>query len=451
MSKELIFNEIESKREEYINFLRELIQINSYNPPGNEVNVALKIENYLNQVGIKSEIFLFGNNRANLIAYSNDIKENKVLLYNAHMDVVPPGVEEEWDEPPLSASVKRKKIMYGRGATDMKGGLAAMVIALKLLKKHADTLKLSGTLIVNAVAEEETGGHLGTEWCLENKLKNIKCDFCIVGEPSGLNPLPKAIILGEKGHLQLKIITNGKSAHASTPFLGKNAIYMMSDIIQRLEKLEVIIPAVDPPMSEEKIKELISASFPSREIFERIYNEQQLLQNVVKALTKFTKSLTMIKGGIKENVVPDRCEAVIDFRTLPGQESENIINAVKSIVSELGFEIRNTSIGSPEDIFVSFEIIHQAEASLWKEWEDSKILPLFSKNIEEIYKKKPFYFLFPACSDAHYYRNNGYCPATIIFGPGSAASAHSTNEFIEIEDFINSIKVYAAFACEFLK
>ncbi len=450
MSKELIFNEIETNREEYINFLRELIQINSYNPPGNEANVALKIDDFLKKVGIKSEILPFGQNRANLIAYLNDFKDNKVLLYNGHMDVVPPGVEEEWKEPPLSATVKRKKIIYGRGATDMKGGLAAMVIALKILKKHADALNLTGNLILNAVADEETGGHLGTEWCLKNKLQGIKCDFCVVGESSGLAPLPKAIFLGEKGHLQLKIITNGKSAHASTPFLGKNAIYMMIEIIQQLEKLDNIIPTINPPLSDVQLKELLSVAFPSKERLEQVYNEQPTMQNVIKALTKFTRSLTIIKGGIKENVVPDRCEAVIDFRILQDQNPEDIINAVKNIVSEMDYKIKEKSIGPAEEIFVSFEIIHQAEASIWKEWKNSTILPLFYKNVEEIYKK-PFYFLMPACSDAHYYRNKGYCPATIIFGPGSAATAHSTDEFIEIEDFLNAIKVYAAFAYDFLK
>ncbi|GAI61315.1 unnamed protein product, partial [marine sediment metagenome] len=229
MGEELILNEIENNREEYIEFLKELIQTESVNPPGNEKNVALKIEKYLKHAEINCEVFPFGDNRANLMATLNDNFDGKNLLYNGHMDVVPPGSEEEWKYPPFSATVKRKRI-YGRGATDMKGGLAAIVIALKILKRL--DLELSGNLILNAVADEETGGFLGTKWLVENKLTTIKCDFVIVGEPTGINPLGKASIVGEKARIEIKIVTNGISSHAAIPFAGKNAIYMMSEIIQ---------------------------------------------------------------------------------------------------------------------------------------------------------------------------------------------------------------------------
>ena len=134
MSEELIIKEIESNQEEYIEFFRELVQTKSYNPPGNENNVAIKIESYLKNLNIKCEVLPFGENRANLIAYLNENFDGKNLLYNGHMDVVPPGSEEDWKYPPLSAFIKRKKSIYGRGTTDMKGGLAAMVIALRILK-----------------------------------------------------------------------------------------------------------------------------------------------------------------------------------------------------------------------------------------------------------------------------------------------------------------------------
>ena len=123
MYEELILSEIENNKEEYIEFLRELIKTNSYNPPGNEKNVALKIKDYLKKEGIKCEIFPFGQNRANLLAFLNDDFDDKNLLYNGHMDVVPPGSEEEWKYPPLSATIKRKKFLYGRGAADMKSGI----------------------------------------------------------------------------------------------------------------------------------------------------------------------------------------------------------------------------------------------------------------------------------------------------------------------------------------
>ena len=448
MSEDQILNEIEQNKDEYIAFFQELIKAESYNPPGNEKNVALIIDKYLKDVGIKSEIYPFGNNRANLIAYLNDNFEEKNLLFNAHMDVVPPGSEEEWKNHPLSAPIKRMKL-FGRGTTDMKGGLAAMVISIKILKKLG--IKITGNLILNAVADEETGGFLGTKWCLDNILKTKKCDFTIIGEPTGLKPLPKAIVLGEKGRIEMKVATNGISCHASIPFMGENAIYMMSKIIENLDKLENYIPNIEPPISFNELKDLISSAFPNREIFEKIFNEQSLLQNMVKSLTQFTHSLNMIKGGIKENVVPDYCEATIDFRLIPGQNVEMILEGLKKLISDLGFRIKDQPFGDPEEVFVYLEVQRQSEASMWETWKKSTNLKFFFDIVERIYKKKPFYIAYPASADANFYRNTNFCQQTILFGPGNASTAHAIDENIDIQDFIDSIKVYSIFAYNFLK
>jgi len=152
MSEDLIIEEIEEHKEEHIKFLRDLIQAESYNPPGNEKNVALVIERYLKNAGIKSDVFPFDDNRANLLAYLNDNFEGRNLLYNGHMDVVPPGNEEEWKYPPLSGVIKggkKRQKIFGRGTADMKTALCAMTISLKILKKLG--IKLSGNLILNAV------------------------------------------------------------------------------------------------------------------------------------------------------------------------------------------------------------------------------------------------------------------------------------------------------------
>jgi succinyl-diaminopimelate desuccinylase len=449
MSEELILKEIEANREKYVDFFRELIKAESYNPPGNEKNVAIKIEEFLKNSNIKCDIFPFGENRANLIAYLNDHFEYKNLLYNGHMDVVPPGNEEDWKYPPLSATVKRKRFIYGRGAADMKGGVAAMAIALKILKDL--DIKLPGNLIFNAVADEETGGKFGTQWCLDNKLKSIKCDFAIVGETSNYKPLSHAIVLGEKGRVQLKIIAKGVSGHASMPSLGKNAIYMMSDLIQNLDKLDDLMPRIEPPIKLEKLKTLLSASFPNQESFERVYSEQPLLSNVSKALTQFTKILTKIKAGIKENVIPDHCEAIMDLRLLPGQTKEMVLEALKKLINDIGYEVKDELVGLQDEYFFYLEVEGASEPSYWSEWETSKDLKNFYDIVEKCYNKKPFYFLLPASADVNYLRNTNYCKNSIIFGPGVGTTAHAVDEYVEIEDFINCVKVYTLFAFNFLK
>ncbi|MFO8018739.1 MAG: M20 family metallopeptidase [Promethearchaeia archaeon] len=450
MEKKDILDEIEKNRAEYIKFFREIVQTDSYNPPGNEKNVAVVLQQFFEDADISCELFPLRENRANLVAFLNENTQKRNLLFNGHMDVVPAGAEGEWKNPPLSAHKKRNKYIYGRGAADMKGGLTAMAISLSILKKL--DFNPSGNLILNCVCDEESGGNLGTGWSVENifKKRQIECDFCVIGEPTGLSPLPKAIVLGEKGHLQLRLVTNGVSCHSSTPFLGENAIYMMSDIIQNLDRLDVLIKEVSPPLTQEEIKDLISVAFPKRDIFENIFNSQPLLQNVVKSLTKFTKSLNIIEGGIKENVIPDNCEAIIDFRLLPGQDPKNVIDALKQLIEDLGYPVKSEPTGKSDEVFVYIDIFHQSEGSYWENWEDSEDLNNLYDILEEVYGRTPFYFIYPACADAHYLRNSGFCPQTVLLGPGSAQTAHAIDEYIEIEDFINGIKVYALFAYDFL-
>jgi len=449
MSVESIFAIIEQNKDVYIEFLRSLIQSDSFNPPGNEKNVALVIEDFLKDKGIKTEIFPFGDNRANLFAFLNDNFTGKNLLYNGHMDVVPPGSKADWKYPPLSAYIKRNKYIYGRGTADMKAALAAMIVSITILKKIG--IKTSGNLIVNAVADEETGGKLGTGWCLDNVLKkrSIKCDFVLVGEASGVHPLPKAIVLGEKGHLTIKLVTSGKSAHSMAPSMGKNAIYMMSRIIENFDDLEKYLPKIDPPFTIEELKEMVAVALPPRENFDRIYNDQPLLRSMTEALTKLTKSINMISGGIKENVIPDRCEVLIDFRLFPGQTSQMIINGLKKLITDIGFKVNNaTTENLPGEVYL--EIYSDGESSVWEDYNKSQTVKEFKKIVENTYGKKSFFFLSAGGTDSKYYRNSGYCKETVHFGPGNIRQMHATNENLELQDFFNSIKVYTLFAHKFL-
>ena len=311
-------------------------------------------------------------------------------------------------------------------------------------------IEFNGNLILNAVADEEMGG-TGTEWSLNNPLKNKKIDFTIIGEPTALKPLPIAIMVGERGRMVVKITTSGVSTHASWPFMGKNAIYIMSNIIQKLDQLDEYIPPVDPPLSIEELKKLVSKAFPSYDIFEKIFNEQETLQNVLMALTRFTKSLTIIKGGVKDNVVPDKCEAFIDFRLLPGQKVESIIDALKKIIQyDLKYHIRTGEDDKKSETFVHLEIVQVSEPSYWNNWEDSIVLKDLQSVIDQVFGVNSFIMIYPASADAHYIRNSGFCRETVLFGPGSGSTAHSIDESIEISDFINAIKVYSIFAYKFL-
>lgn len=450
MEKE-IFSEIDEHKEEYIEFLQEIIQTNSYNPPGNEQDVAEKIQKYFNTIDIQNELFPLEHNRANLIASLTSDYSGETLLYTGHMDVVPPGEKDEWNYPPLSGHIKRNKYMYGRGTSDMKGALVAMAIALQVLNNmNLDTDK---NLAFLAVSDEEVLGDIGTKWCIENVLepRSIDCKFTIVGECTGLPPLPKALIVGEKGHITVKLETHGIECHSSIPFEGKNAIYMMSDIIQNLNKLNNYIEDIPPPMTEKELKDHLSKVFPNKEVFNRIFNEQPRLQNFVKALKTFTKNLNIIDGGVKDNVIPAKCKAIMDFRTFPGIDGKMILDGLTQVIKDhCNYQVKSKHKKKTDEIYVSLELGHEREASYWANWKKSVRLKELKSCIEKAYGETSFYSLFPGASDAECFRNSGYCPQTVIFGPGIAPKAHAVDEYIEIEDFINAIKVYCLFGYNFL-
>ncbi|TFF98705.1 MAG: M20 family peptidase, partial [Promethearchaeota archaeon] len=419
--------------------------------PGNEKDVAVKLKNYMDSFKIHNELYSLENNRANFIASLNSDYHGETLIYNGHMDVVPPGEIDDWKYPPLSAHIKRNKYMYGRGTSDMKGALVAMIIALKILKGlDLDTKR---NLIVLAVCDEETLGELGAQWSIKNILeeKSIDSSFAIVGEVSGLPPLPKALIVGEKGHVTIKIVTHGIECHSSIPFEGKNAIYMMSDIIQNLDKINEYFDDISPPISRNELMNRLSEIFPTKDIFEKIFNEQPRLQNFIKALNTFTKNLNIIEGGVKDNVIPGKCEAIMDFRTLPGINSEMIIDALTQLINiYCNYEVKEEHKRETDELYVSLEVLSEAEASYWEGWESSSRLKTLKSYSEKIYGNTSFYSLFPATTDARYFRNSGFCPKTIVYGPGDGSITHSVNEYIEIEDFINIIKVYTLFGYNFL-
>ncbi len=448
IEEDLILREIDESIQDYIKFLKLMIKTDSCNPPGEEGKIASIIKNYLDEQGIKCNIFPFNQSRANLLAYLSDNFDGKILLLNGHMDTVPFSSEDKWKYHPLSGKVEDNKYIYGRGTADMKAGLAAMVITLKILKKYRK--KFNGNIILNAVADEEQGGDLGTKWCVDNVLKNIKCDFAIIGEYSGFNPFPKSVIIGEKGRTHVKITTHGISCHASTPFLGKNAAYMMTDIIQNIDKIIKYIPDIDPPLTESKLKEFISQSYSNPEEFNKILRDNPHLNNLFTSVTQFSKALTILNCGIKENIIPDKCEAVIDFRLLPGQDSKMIVNGLERLITDLGYLIAKNSTKKGISECVDVKVISDNKASFIHKWRSSTNLSSFFKIVELIYKKKPFPFITPATTDAEFLRTNGFCPETIIFGPGSFENIHAANEHIEIQDFINCIKVYSLFAFKLL-
>jgi len=294
-----------------IELTQELVRINSENPPGNESQVAKFIKNFLEDLKFSTEIVEFDTNRSNVIA---SVGNGKGLMLNGHMDTVPIGDLRNWKYDPLGGKIANGKI-YGRGTSDMKGGIAAILAAVKNLSKE----KFKRKLLLTFVADEEVALR-GSKYLIANKkdvFKDVK--FGLVAECNSLR-----LAIAQKGIVDIKVKFKGKAAHGSRPDLGENAIYKAADFIQELRKLIVQLKTKKNPI-----------------------------------LGSGTINVGVIKGGTKINVVPDFCEIEVDRRLIPTETTALAVKQIKTLLKKLKLkaEIELGVNRLPMQISKDFELI----------------------------------------------------------------------------------------------
>lgn len=438
--KDLILDMIKENKEEYKRFLQEIIQIPTVE--GNEEQVAVKIQKCLKKSNINCIFDKCAPGRANLVAFLNDNFDKPSLLYNGHMDIVSADPNDPWEfGDPFSGGLKDNKI-YGRGSTDMKSGLAAMMFALKVLKDL--NFKTSSNLIFNAVCDEETGKSLGTDRCVKTILKDYNINFSIIGEFTGYNPLPKCIFFAEKGRFQLEITIFGEGGHASMPFTATNPILEVPLLITIIPKIMEHLPDQDPPMSFDQLKRITEPYLVNIDI-----DKREAFYKGLRALTESTYAITVVRAGEQPNTIPNKCSIIIDFRLLPGHTKEMILSPLKTTIKNVfGFN-------ESRKPYAKLKVKADNQSSIFPDWEISEPVELLSEIVEDVYNKPPVKMMYPATTDAEYLRTSverqpPLCPQTVLFGPGDISLAHEINEYVEFTDYLNSIKVYTLFAYKFL-
>ncbi|MEE8410379.1 MAG: M20/M25/M40 family metallo-hydrolase [Myxococcota bacterium] len=208
------------------------------------------------------------------------------MMFLLHTDTVPTGSPDDWKFPPFEAHEKNGKL-FGRGVLDNKGPMVASLAALKILKDHED--RIPGEVIFAALADEEVQAGYGLDWLLEND--KVRCDEAIVPDIAGDM---KEINIAEKGRVQLRIIAHGKAAHAMDPSRGVSAIYGVSEVIGKLEKMKM--PHTKHPI-----------------------------------LGSPTHNIGIVRGGSATNAVPDHAEVTVDIRYVPGQKESKIKKQISDI------------------------------------------------------------------------------------------------------------------------
>lgn len=383
------------KEDEIVNLLQQLVKIPS--PTGEEKNLAEYIYEVLKSWGLKTEIFDVFPNRPDVVGFLEGLEGKPTLILNGHLDHVPPGNLEDWSFNPYDGKIVDGKL-YGRGAADMKGGLTAMMVTAKILKDL--NVKLKGNLVLTfAIGEEKA--EPGTKYLVVDK--GIKGDWGIVVEPTVYKGKFR-IAVAERGLAWLHITVKGKPAHASQPQLGVNAIIKANKIITELEKYG---------------KKLAKKTHPF--------------------LGNPTCTVTMVEGGFKENVVPDRCKITVDRRINPDEtvkrakkELENVLKKLRRKDPKLKFSVEVSRVFEPAEIPADLPIVKTVR-----------------KNFKMVcgYDSKPWGA--PYACDARNLINDAGIPA-IVFGPGDLAQCHSIDEYVKISDVITVTKVLLLTVLDFL-
>jgi len=368
-------------------FLSKLVQIDTTCSAG-ELGAAKAVAEELSASGIEARVDCWDRTRANVSARVGSEGSRGALVFACHLDVVGPG-EEPWECSPFSGVLREGRV-YGRGATDMKGGIAAAVAAIREIVDSG--VELLGDIVFVASAGEETDS-CGAIRFVEVQGESGRGEYAgvIIPEPTDFD-----VVVAHRGMLWLEVATKGKTAHGSAPHLGVNAINSARLLLNQL------------------------ASYtPQIEVHER--------------LGGCSMSINTIAAGEAINVVPDKCTIGIDLRTLPGQDHGRIIGDLEEIFAKL--KATNT------DFDAEISIVRQVEPM--ETDSNSGFVREFCRIVGAAETKAVGF-----TTDGPHFAELG--APVVIFGPGKGEMCHKPNEYIEISDVERAANCYKDVILKFL-
>ena len=350
-------------QDEVTNLLSNLIQIDTTNPPGNEARAAKFLAETLQEDGLDCELLESEAGRGNIVTRIKGTHEKPSLLLLSHTDVVSAN-PKEWTVDPFEGLVK-DGFVWGRGALDMKSMTAMEVMVMKILKR--ENLQPKGDIILAATADEEKGGTAGAGWLVRNHPEKVQAKY-VINEGGGLAvPIDGknvfTIQTAEKGILWLKVTAAGKPGHGSIPGAADNAILRMNKIVEKLgnHRAEIsLVPTVREflntfAQANEQVKQAFSILLQDTEAADQILDvlaqKDKAMAEQIRAMLRMTIAPTVVRGGMKENIIPSECEAIFDCRILPGQNTEEAMNEIKGLLKD----------ADPKKL--SFSIIQASEPS----------------------------------------------------------------------------------------
>ena len=344
MSEEVALAPLAELGAEAVGLLQRLIRIDTSNPPGNEGKAQDLLHELLTDAGFECELAAREPERPNLVARLRGSSPGPVLCLLSHVDTVPAD-PSDWSADPWSGELRDGEV-WGRGALDMKGQVAAEVAAAVSLARGGWRPR-GGDLLVVVTADEERGAAYGARWLCAERPDLVRSDL-VVNEGGGVaidfrGRRFYTIALGEKGVARLHLRTHGRAGHASMPRIGDNALLRMAPLLERLadqppleptpEAVSFLSSLLDEDLGEAASEDLAVA-------VDRLRAEEPALADyLAEPLLGVTLAPVMVEGGVKENVIPAHCEVLVDCRVPPELGENHVRERVAALLGDGGWEI----------------------------------------------------------------------------------------------------------------
>ncbi|MGC9522966.1 MAG: YgeY family selenium metabolism-linked hydrolase [Anaerolineae bacterium] len=389
------------ERQSLLEFLRTLVQTPS--PSGQEGAVASLLAEEMERLGYH-EVWM--DDAGNVLGrIGTGEASGPVLMLNGHMDTVEVADPEAWEVAPYEAVVKNDRL-YGLGACDMKGGLAAMVYGAALLADRVAPRDIAGSVLVACVGLEEPSEGTCTRRLFEEE--NLCADWVVIAEPSNLE-----VVRAQRGHLEMILTVKGRSAHSSAPHLGENAIYAAARLVFGLELLADQLP------------------------------EDPFLGPGVLAVTQIESH------AASRNAVPDRCTLFLDRRLTVGETEAMALLEVQRVIAREGVDAEVRVVEEAVTTHTG-QVLQARRASL--PWALDERHPLVQAMVQAAREVG----LRPGVTRWHFATEGAYTAAvarvpTVGFGPGDPALPHCSNEYVEIKQVYAAAEAYAALAARLLR
>ena len=378
----------EEMNQDMVNFLSDLIRIKSYT--GEEGPAVERTLEELRKIGCDEVWVDSAGNALGRIG-----KGERIIMFNAHLDNNEVSDPSQWPNPPLEPVIK-DGILYGLGASDCKGGVAAIVYGAAILNKLG-LLKDVSVVVMGATLEEDAEG-----FALRSLIERdgLKPECVLLAEATDLT-----LRRGHRGRCEVHIRTSGKAVHASTPHLGENAIVKMAPVIEALEAMNGHLP-VNPVFG------------PG------------------------TQVVSLISGPNTPNSVPDWCEVALDRRLVPGETAESIVAGIKDVVGPLGATVEIPV--QPVRSHTGLQLDGPAFYPGWLIDEDAEIIQVGKETYEALWQQAPVVDVWKFSTDGTYSAGVAGIP-TMGFGPMEEPFVHSVMDQVNLEKMKKAAMFYALY------